>query len=62
MKKMWLICCLLIGFTAVNYAQATHATNNPVEKAKGLQNKLKLTDEQTTKIAAIRNVPSIVKK
>ena len=53
MEKIWLICCLLIGFTAVNYAQVTHATNDPVEKAKGLQNELKLTDKQTTKIAVI---------
>jgi hypothetical protein len=53
MKKLSLICCLLIGFTAVNYAQVPHAISNPAEKAKGLQHRLKLNDEQTTKIAAI---------
>jgi periplasmic protein CpxP/Spy len=54
MKTIWLICCLLIGFAAVNHAQGTQATvGAPEEKAKGLQEQLKLTDEQTTKIAAI---------
>jgi hypothetical protein len=26
MKNIWLICCLLIGFAAVNHAQGTQAT------------------------------------
>ena len=53
MKKIALICCLLIGLTAVGYSQATHTTTDPVQKAKGLQKELKLSDEQTTKVAAI---------
>ena len=54
MKKVLLICCLLIGLTSVNYAQTSHpATADPAEKAKGLQKQLKLTDAQTAKIAAI---------
>ena len=53
MKKIWLICCLLIGVTAVNYAQGTYRTTDTTDKAKGLQKQLKLTDEQTAKIAAI---------
>lgn len=53
MKKIWLMCCLLIGLTAAGYSQVTHTTPDPEEKAKGLQKQLKLTDEQTMKVAAI---------
>jgi periplasmic protein CpxP/Spy len=54
MKKILLICCLFIGLTATGYAQTNHpAIGNPEEKAKGLQKELKLTDGQTTKVAAI---------
>lgn len=54
MKKILSICCLLIGITAAGYAQAGHpATSDPVEKAKGLQKELKLSDVQTAKIAVI---------
>ena len=54
MKKILSICCLLIGLTSAGYSQASHPVpGNPEEKAKGLQKELKLTDVQTTKIAAI---------
>jgi len=54
MKRILSICCLLIGLTSANYAQTNRpATTDPVEKAKSLQKELKLTDQQTTKIAAI---------
>jgi protein CpxP len=53
MKKILLVCCLLIGLTSVNYAQTGHPTTDPAEKAKGLQKQLKLSDAQTSKIAAI---------
>jgi len=53
MKKISLICCLLIGLMPVSYARARQSTSIPVEKAKGLQKQLKLTDQQTSKIAAI---------
>lgn len=54
MKKLILICCLFIGFAVSGSAQVTHPkTTDPVEKAKGLQKELKLTDGQTSKIAAI---------
>ena len=47
------IACLVIGITAAR-AQGTHPkVGTPVEKAKGLQKELKLTDTQTEKIAAI---------
>ena len=53
MKKISLICCLLIGFTGVGYAAVSHSPAEPGAKAKGLQHVLKLADEQTTKIASI---------
>lgn len=53
MKKILLICCLVIGITAAR-AQGPHPTvGTPEEKAKGLQKELKLTDKQTDKIQAI---------
>ncbi len=54
MKRILLICCLLIGTIAASQAQTKMAgAADPVAKAKGLQKELKLTDEQTTKIAAV---------
>ena len=54
MKKVWQICCLLIGLTAASYAQVSHPEpGNAEEKAKGLQKQLTLTNDQTTKVAAI---------
>ncbi|MFI5161706.1 MAG: hypothetical protein ACHQHN_10545 [Sphingobacteriales bacterium] len=53
MKKILSICWLLMGLSVVNYAQTGHPTTDPAEKAKGLQKQLKLTDAQTTQIAAI---------
>jgi hypothetical protein len=53
MKKILMTCCLLIGLTVAAFAQSRHTTTDPVEKAKGLQKQLKLSDEQTTKVAAI---------
>lgn len=54
MKKILLICCLFIGFTAAGFAQAPRPTvSDPAEKAKGLQKELNLSEHQTAKIAAI---------
>lgn len=50
MKKIMLICCLLLGITAVSRAQGRRS---PEERAKALQTQLKLTDDQTAKITAI---------
>ncbi|HVW13022.1 MAG TPA: hypothetical protein VHB54_04320 [Mucilaginibacter sp.] len=50
MKKLLIICSLLIGITA---AAQVKSTTDPAEKAKGLQKQLKLSDAQTTRIAAI---------
>jgi Spy/CpxP family protein refolding chaperone len=53
MKKIGQLCCLFIGLTTVSYAQTAHPTINPVEKAKGMQKQLTLTNDQTTKVSAI---------
>lgn len=52
MKKLLLVCCMLIGLTTASFAQKMAATK-PEEKAMELQKKLKLTDPQCKKIAAI---------
>jgi protein CpxP len=51
MKKILLVCCFLLGITAVSRAQGPR--RSPEERAKQLQTQLKLTDDQTAKITAI---------
>jgi Spy/CpxP family protein refolding chaperone len=53
MKKFLLICCFLVGITAVSRAQGGGMRRSPEEQAKNLQTQLKLTDDQTTKVTAI---------
>lgn len=53
MRKFVLMCCFLIGITAVCRAQGGGMRRSPEERAKQLQTQLKLTDDQTTKITAI---------
>jgi len=55
MKKLFLICCLLAGFLiAAGFSQPKGGPpSDPVQKAKGLQKELKLSDGQTSKITAI---------
>lgn len=53
MKKILLICCLFIAISSAALAQRPATTTDPMQKAKGLQKELKLTDDQTTKIAAV---------
>ena len=53
MKKLLLICCLFIGITTASRAQAPKVGTDPVEKAKGLQKQLNLSDKQTEKVSAI---------
>jgi len=50
MKKNLLICCLFIGFAA---AAQVKSITDPMDKARGLQKQLKLTDVQTSQIAVI---------
>lgn len=53
MRKLFLMCCLFIGFTAASFAQTTTPPSDPQQRAKGLQKELKLNDAQTSKVAAI---------
>jgi len=52
MRKIILMCCFLVGVSAVCRAQGGMRMN-PADRAKQLQTQLKLTDDQTTKITAI---------
>lgn len=52
MRKILLVCCFLIGITAVCRAQGG-GRRTPEERAKQMQTQLKLTDDQTAKITAI---------
>ncbi|QHS56827.1 hypothetical protein GWR56_15205 [Mucilaginibacter sp. 14171R-50] len=51
MKKLMMLCGLLIGLTVAGKAQ--NATVKSSDKAKDLQKQLKLTDKQTARISAI---------
>ncbi|HEY8929393.1 MAG TPA: hypothetical protein VIM55_09400 [Mucilaginibacter sp.] len=52
MKKLFLVCAVLTGLATVSFAQSKLPTT-PAEKAKGLQQQINLTDQQTEKVAAI---------
>ncbi|WP_184544007.1 hypothetical protein [Mucilaginibacter sp. FT3.2] len=52
MKKLFLLCCLFIGLTTAGNAQVA-VSSKPEEKAMELQKKLKLSDAQCKKVAAI---------
>jgi Spy/CpxP family protein refolding chaperone len=56
MKKFLLMCCFLIGITAVSRAQGGGQRMSPEDRAKQMQTQLKLTDDQTTKVTAILKV------
>jgi protein CpxP len=53
MKKLLLMCCFLIGITAVSRAQGGGQRRSPEDQAKQLQTQLSLNDDQTAKITAI---------
>lgn len=53
MKKIMLMCCFLLGITAVTRAQGGGQRMSPADRAKQMQTQLKLTDDQTAKITAI---------
>lgn len=55
MRKIMLVCCFLLGLTAVSRAQGG-GQRNPEDRAKQMQTQLKLTDDQTTKVTAILKV------
>ena len=52
MKKILMVCFLVLGISAVSFAQGG-GRRSPEEQAKGLQTQLKLTDDQTAKVTAI---------
>ena len=52
MKKILLMCCFLVGITAICRAQGG-MRRSPEDRAKQLQTDLKLNDDQTAKITAI---------
>ncbi|WP_183572211.1 hypothetical protein HDF18_03955 [Mucilaginibacter sp. X5P1] len=51
MKKFLLICCFLIGITAVSRAQGMRMS--PEDRVAALKTKLNLTDDQSSKILVI---------
>jgi protein CpxP len=52
MRKFLLMCCFLLGITAVSHAQGGMRMS-PEDRSKQLQTQLKLTDDQTAKVLAI---------
>jgi len=52
MKKLLLVCCFLIGFTAISHAQGG-GMRSPEARVKMLQDSLKLTPDQSTQVLAI---------
>ncbi|RFZ84576.1 hypothetical protein DYU05_02880 [Mucilaginibacter terrenus] len=52
MKKLMLICCFLVGITAVSRAQGGMRMT-AADRVKAMKESLKLTDDQVTKITAI---------
>lgn len=58
MKKIFLMCCLVVGFTAASHAQGGRMRMSPDEQAKAMQTQLKLTDDQTAKVTAILTAQS----
>jgi periplasmic protein CpxP/Spy len=53
MRKILLVCCFLLGVTAVSRAQGGGGRMSPEDRAKQLQTQLNLSADQTTKITAI---------
>jgi protein CpxP len=54
MKKILLMCCFLLGISAVSFAQQGGGMRrSPEEQAKRLKEQLSLTDDQTSKLVVI---------
>ncbi len=56
MKKIFLVCVMLLGITAVSHAQGGRMRMSPADQAKAMQTQLRLTDDQTAKIQALLQV------
>jgi protein CpxP len=52
MKKLLLMCCVVMGISAASHAQGRQQMS-PADRAAQLKTSLALTDDQTTKITAI---------
>ncbi|GAB2690143.1 hypothetical protein GCM10027037_11330 [Mucilaginibacter koreensis] len=52
MKKMLLVCGLLLGISATTFAQGG-MRRSPEERVKAMQTQLNLTDDQATKVLAL---------
>ena len=52
MKKLLLVCCIVLGVSAASYAQGRQQ-KSPQEQATQLKTSLSLTDDQTSKITVI---------
>jgi Spy/CpxP family protein refolding chaperone len=59
MKKLLLMCCFLMGITAVSRAQGGGGRMSPEDRAKMMQTQLKLTDDQTAKVTAIYKAQTV---
>jgi len=60
MKKFLLMCCVLMGMTAVSRAQGGGGNRmSPEDRAKQLQTQLKLNDDQTAKITAVYKAQAV---
>jgi Spy/CpxP family protein refolding chaperone len=53
MKKLLLMCCFLMGISAISFAQNNRSMRTPAEQADQLKESLKLNDDQTAKIKTI---------
>jgi protein CpxP len=58
MRKILLMCCFLLGVTAICRAQGGGMRMSPTDRAKQLQTQLKLTDDQTARITTILQAQS----
>jgi protein CpxP len=52
MKKLLLVCCIVIGISAASHAQGG-GRRSPADQAAALKTSLALTDDQTAKVTAI---------
>ncbi len=52
MKKILMMCCFVLGISAVSFAQG-RMQQTPEERSKQMQTEFKLTDDQTAKVLAL---------
>jgi protein CpxP len=59
MKKLLLMCCILLGITAVSRAQGGGMRMTPEDRVAAMKTNLKLTDDQSAKILAIYKASAV---